>query len=52
MGSQELKSSAERVGQLYPILVDYPGNIIDGKYRFSADRKWKSVRHACMLHAT
>ncbi|MCW3976800.1 MAG: ParB/RepB/Spo0J family partition protein [Candidatus Bathyarchaeota archaeon] len=41
MGSQELKSSAERVGQLYPILVDYYGNIIDGKHRFSANGKWK-----------
>jgi len=43
MTSQELKSSAERVGQLYPILVDYYGNIIDGKHRFSADREWKRV---------
>ena len=38
---QELKSSSKRIGQLYPILVDYYGNIIDGKHRFSADRKWK-----------
>ena len=44
MGSQELKSSAERVGQLYPILVDYYGNIIDGKHRFSVDPKWKKIR--------
>jgi len=44
MGSQELKSSAERIGQLYPILVDYYGKIIDGKHRFSADKKWKRVR--------
>jgi len=44
MGSQELKDSAERVGQLYPILVDYYGNIIDGKHRFSVDEKWKRVR--------
>ena len=43
MTSQELKSSAERVGQLYPILVDYYGNIIDGKHRFSVDREWKRV---------
>ncbi|MCZ2807744.1 MAG: hypothetical protein O2V44_00155 [Candidatus Bathyarchaeota archaeon] len=41
MGNQELKSSAEKVGQLYPILVDYYGNIIDGKHRFSANGKWK-----------
>jgi len=44
MGSQELKSSSKRVGQLYPILVDYYGNIIDGKHRFSADKKWKTIR--------
>jgi len=41
---QELKSSSKRIGQLYPILVDYYGNIIDGKHRFSVDEKWKSVR--------
>jgi ParB-like chromosome segregation protein Spo0J len=41
---QELKSSSKRIGQLYPILVDYFGNIIDGKHRFSVDEKWKSVR--------
>jgi len=47
MGStlrQELKSSSNRIGQLYPILVDYFGNIIDGKHRFSVDEKWKTVR--------
>ncbi len=41
---QELSSSSKRIGQLYPILVDYYGNIIDGKHRFSADEKWKRVR--------
>ena len=41
---QELKSSSKRVGQLYPILVDYYGNIIDGKHRFSVDKKWKRER--------
>ena len=44
MVSQELKSSAERIGQLCPILVDYNGNIIDGEHRFSADEKWRTVR--------
>lgn len=38
-----MRSSAERVGQLYPILVDYYGNIIDGKHRFDANREWKSA---------
>jgi len=42
--SQELKSSSERVGQLYPILVDYYGNIIDGEHRFGVDEKWRRVR--------
>ncbi|MBW2561647.1 MAG: hypothetical protein JRE40_12445 [Deltaproteobacteria bacterium] len=44
MVSQELKSSAERIGQLYPILVDYFGNVIDGEHRFGVDEKWRRVR--------
>jgi len=44
MASQELKSSSERIGQLYPILIDYYGNIIDGEHRFSADQNWRKVR--------
>ena len=44
MASQELKSSSERIGQLYPILVDYYGNIIDGEHRFGVDEKWRRVR--------
>jgi len=43
METQELKSSSKKIGQLYPILVDYYGNIIDGKHRFSADREWKRI---------
>jgi len=42
--SQELKSSSERIGQLYPILVDYYGNIIDGDHRFGVDAKWRRIR--------
>jgi len=42
--SQELKSSSERIGQLYPILIDYHGNIIDGEHRFSVDEKWMRVK--------
>lgn len=41
---QELKSSSQRIGQLYPILVDFYGNIIDGEHRISVDDKWKKVR--------
>lgn len=41
---QELSSSSKRIGQLYPILVDYFGNVIDGKHRLSVDEKWKTLR--------
>jgi len=44
MTSQQLKSSLEKIGQLYPILVDYYGNIIDGEHRFGVDEKWKRLR--------
>lgn len=40
----ELKSSSERVGQLYPVLVDYHGNIIDGEHRYGADEGWRTIR--------
>ncbi|MFX1533014.1 MAG: hypothetical protein ACFFDI_02125 [Promethearchaeota archaeon] len=40
----ELKNSADIIGELYPILVDYHGKIIDGKHRFAADPKWVKVK--------
>jgi len=40
----ELKSSSERIGQLYPILVSANGEIIDGNHRFKAKRDWKRVK--------
>ena len=40
----ELRSSSERVGQLYPILLDYHGNIIDGEHRYGADEGWRTIR--------
>jgi hypothetical protein len=40
----ELKSSSKRIGQLYPILVDYHGNIIDGEHRYSVDEGWRTIR--------
>ena len=40
----ELKSSAERIGQLYPILLDHHGNIIDGEHRYGADEGWRTIR--------
>lgn len=44
MLSQELKYSSKRIGQLYPILIDYYGNVIDGEHRFGVDEKWKRMR--------
>jgi hypothetical protein len=43
----EIKSSADKIGQLYPILVDYYGNIIDGNHRLKANENWKraSLEH-------
>jgi len=41
---ENLKSSSKRIGQLYPILVDYYGNIIDGEHRFGVDEKWRRLR--------
>jgi hypothetical protein len=42
--NEHLKSSSKRIGQLYPILVDYYGNIIDGEHRFGVDEKWRRLR--------
>lgn len=39
-GVKVLKSSAIRVGKLYPVLIDKYGNVIDGKHRLAADEKW------------
>jgi ParB-like chromosome segregation protein Spo0J len=39
-----LKTSGERVGRLYPILVDKHGNIVDGRHRLAADEKWPKIR--------
>ena len=40
----ELKSSSERMGQLYPILVDHQGNIIDGEHRYGVDKGWRTMQ--------
>jgi len=40
----ELRLSSDRVGQLYPILLDYYGNIIDGEHRKSVDGGWRAIR--------
>lgn len=39
-----LKHSSERVGRLYPVLLDKEGNIIDGQHRLAADADWPAIR--------
>jgi len=41
--SATLKSSSERVGKLYPILLDKYGNVIDGVHRLAVDSNWPKV---------
>jgi hypothetical protein len=40
MSEFDLKKS-EKIGQLYPVLVDAKGNIIDGFHRLEADPNWR-----------
>jgi hypothetical protein len=40
----ELKASSERVGKLYPLLLDKYGNIIGGKHRLEVDENWPKVK--------
>jgi len=44
MDTQELKNSSDRIGQLYPVLVDYFGRIIDGEHRIKANENWMRVK--------
>jgi hypothetical protein len=46
MVGQTLSSSAEKIGCLYPILLDNNGEIIDGEHRFQANKNWRKVRLA------
>lgn len=39
-----MESSAERVGRLYPILVDKHGNIVDGRHRLAVDEGWPKMK--------
>jgi len=43
MSEYDLKKS-EKIGQLYPVLVDAKGNIIDGFHRLEADPKWRTEK--------
>jgi len=42
--SYDLKKSVEGLGQLYPILIDAHGNVIDGFHRKEIDPKWPTVK--------
>lgn len=37
----DLNESAKGIGQLYPVLVDKKGRVIDGFHRLQADPKWR-----------
>jgi hypothetical protein len=39
-----LRASSERVGRLYPVLLDRYGNVIDGMHRLAVDPDWPKVR--------
>lgn len=39
-----LKASSERIGKLYPVLMDKYGNIIDGTHRLGIDENWPKVK--------
>jgi hypothetical protein len=41
---ENLKLSSRNIGSLYPILIDFHGNIIDGEHRLEADQEWPRRR--------
>jgi len=45
MSEYDLKKS-EKIGQLYPVLVDAKGNVIDGFHRLEADPNWRREKIA------
>jgi hypothetical protein len=45
MSEYDLKKS-KKIGQLYPVLVDSKGNVIDGFHRLEADPKWRTEKLA------
>lgn len=44
MEFEHLKFSSKAIGQLYPVLVDHHGNIIDGEHRLKTNENWKKVK--------
>jgi hypothetical protein len=43
MSEYDIKKS-EKIGQLYPVLVDAKGNVIDGFHRLEADPNWRKEK--------
>ena len=43
MTEYDLKKS-QKIGQLYPVLVDAKGNVIDGFHRLKADPNWRTKK--------
>ena len=39
----DLKLSARKCGELYPVLLDNEGNVLDGNHRLKADPNWPKV---------
>jgi len=39
-----LEKSSEIVGEIYPVLLDYHGNLIDGANRLRANPDWRTVK--------
>lgn len=44
MSEYNLKESEKGVGQLYPVLIDAKGNVIDGFHRLKANPKWRTEK--------
>lgn len=45
MSEYDHKKSTKIVGQLYPVIVDQAGNVIDGLHRQEADPNWRTEVH-------
>lgn len=44
----DLKRSSQKVGRLYPVLLDKNGIVIDGQHRLAADAAWPKIRLDCV----
>lgn len=41
---ERIKKSAEKVGQIYPIILDINNQVVDGQHRKEADPNWKTQK--------